>query len=332
MATGDQIYDRNWIRSVVCSSPTTPVARDPVRYVVLTGIALTDEGGGGNIAGETTVDFGPRTDALSVAGIIDGPANQAVADGDSIYYVDADTPKLSKKASGYLYGIARGAVVSGATTTINVDKVVTPAASGTIGAGGIGATELASNAVTTVKIADTNVTAAKLTTTLATGFVDLPLADAILLATNDVQNTTEGGRLDGNTAPTLLRTNGATDIALRAVWAAAGVAEIQWQRNLPPDLDDAGTLTLHLWIEKDANTDTAAVVAAKLFQGKSDANAGGNTAALATATLTEYTVVMAAVDVLAAASAPFLNIALVPGTHANDAVRLYSAYITYTRK
>jgi hypothetical protein len=330
MTAGDQIQDRNWIRVVACSSPATPAARGPVRYGVLTGIALTAEGDGGNAATDTTVDFGPRQDALSVKGIDDN-GSSAVIDGDTLFYVDADTPHLSKKSTGYLFGIARGAVSGNATTTILVDKVVTPGAPGVFGAGSIGATELATSAVTTVKLAANAVTTAKLTATLGTGFIDLALTDAVLLSSNAVQNTTEGGRLDGNTAPTLTRANGATDIALLATWAASGAAEIQWARNLPPDLDDAGTIVVHLWIEKDTNTDSSAVVAVKLFQGKGDANAGGNTAALGTATLSEYTVTMAAGDVLAQATSPFLNIALVPGTHTTDAIRLYAAYLTYTR-
>lgn len=162
-----------------------------------------------------------------------------------------------------------------------------------------------------------------------TGFIPLSLSDAVILAANAVQNLTEGGRADANSSPSLSRVNGATDIALLLTWAAGASEEIQWSVPLPPDLDDASTIVLNLWIEKSSNTDTTAVVAAKLFQGKGDSNAGGNTAALATATGTLYQVTMGASDVLAASAAPFLNVALVPGTHANDAIRLYAAYLTY---
>jgi hypothetical protein len=161
------------------------------------------------------------------------------------------------------------------------------------------------------------------------GFIPLPLQEAVILSANAVQNLTEGGRADGNSSPSLSRVNGATDIALLLTWAAGASEEIQWSVPLPPDLDDASTISVCLWIEKSSNTDTAAVVAVKMFQGKGDTNAGGNTAALATATGTLYTVTMAASDVLAASAAPFLNVALVPGTHANDGIRIYAAYITY---
>lgn len=105
--------------NVVCSHPATPVAGDPVRYGEMTGIALTAEGAGGNISTETTVLFGAYTATHSVKGI-DGSGNIAVAVGDKLYYTDADTPPLSKKATGRFYGHALGTVGSSATATILV--------------------------------------------------------------------------------------------------------------------------------------------------------------------------------------------------------------------
>lgn len=108
--------------ATVCSDPTTPASGDPVRFGEITGIALTDESGGGNATGETTVFFGDFVGNFSVKGV-DGSGNSAVAVGDSIYYVDADTPKLSKKTAGYFFGIARATVGSGSTATISVQHV-----------------------------------------------------------------------------------------------------------------------------------------------------------------------------------------------------------------
>ena len=51
---------------------------------------------------------------------IDDLGNSAVVIGDPIYFVAADTPKLSKKASGVLFGTALAAVTSGATASIDV--------------------------------------------------------------------------------------------------------------------------------------------------------------------------------------------------------------------
>ena len=105
---------------VVCSHPAEPNSGDPVRYGEATGVALIDE----QSDGVTSVDFTPgNVWEVSVKGV-DGSGNSAVAVGDKIYYVDADTPVLSKKATGRLFGFAMGTVGSGATATIKVIKAL----------------------------------------------------------------------------------------------------------------------------------------------------------------------------------------------------------------
>jgi hypothetical protein len=105
---------------VVCSHPAIPASGDPVRYGEMTGVALDAE----DSTGYTEVDFTPgRGWDLSVKGV-DGVGNSAVAVGDKIYYVDADTPVLSKKATGRLFGFANGTVTSGGTSTIEVVKAL----------------------------------------------------------------------------------------------------------------------------------------------------------------------------------------------------------------
>lgn len=307
------------IFSVVCSSPTTPQTGAPVRYGYLTGVALTDEGEGGNIATETTVDFGQAVWDLSVKGVDDG-GDSAVAVGDAIFYVDADTPNLSKKVSGYFFGIALETVTGGATSTINVLHMPAP-----------GSGALATSGVTTTKIANAAVTAAKLTTTMQKGFIPLDISTFKLINTNAIINTTEGGFPDGNTTPLLERVNGATDIAMRVTFAANVVTECQFAPiPKPPDLDGTVAATFHMMLAKNGNTDNGAVVGVKIFDGVGDSNAGGNTAALAAATLAEYTVTLAHGDL--GEHPGFLNVAIVPGTHANDAIYLYAAWIEYTRK
>lgn len=126
MATNITRYLQEWpALPVACSHPATPATGDPVRFGELTGVALTDEGEGGNAATETTVYFGDCVAEVSVKGV-DGSGNSAVAAGDSIYYVDADTPPLSKKTAGYFFGVALEAVSSGATATIKVMHISGP--------------------------------------------------------------------------------------------------------------------------------------------------------------------------------------------------------------
>lgn len=319
----NKIFDRADVLSVVCSNPTTPASGDPVRFGQRVGVALTDE----LTDGTTTVQFRGVFD-LSVKGINDS-GNSAVAVGDALFYVDADTPKISKKSSGYFIGTALETVGSGSTATIQVALQDSPG-SGTLGTGTVGSTNLASAAVTTVKIADAQVTAAKLTATMAKGYIPLPLGTARIISSNAIQNTTEGGVPDGNTAPSLARVNGATDKQERLIWAASSSVEVQFDSFVyPPDLDDAAAVEVHLLIGKDTNTDTAATVAVGYFEGVGDTNAGGDTAALATASVTEYTVTIAAGDVGAAPKAAAVTIT--PGTHTTDAIWLYGAWVEYSR-
>jgi hypothetical protein len=86
----------------------------PVAKGQITGVAQTDT----DAAGNTTIDTAGGYD-LSVKGV-DGGGNSAVAVGDALYYVEADDPKISKKATGIPFGFALGAVAAGATGTITV--------------------------------------------------------------------------------------------------------------------------------------------------------------------------------------------------------------------
>lgn len=114
------IFAGNKGLAVICSDPTTPASGDPVRFGELTGVALNAE----ESDGKTVVAFeAGKVWDLSVKGV-DGGGNSAVAVGDKIYYVDADTPKLSKKTTGRFFGFAMAVVTSGATTTINVMKAL----------------------------------------------------------------------------------------------------------------------------------------------------------------------------------------------------------------
>ena len=69
-------------------------------------------------AGKAVIDTEGVFD-LSVKAVNDD-GDSAVAIGDRIYYVAADTPKLSKKKTGKFFGIALEAIDSGETATINV--------------------------------------------------------------------------------------------------------------------------------------------------------------------------------------------------------------------
>lgn len=328
MATNQQgDYIAVWHKSVICTHPTTPAKGLPCRVGLETGVALTNESTAGtdlsgNPTGYTTIDVGPGRWKLSVKGVNDS-GNSAVADGDALFYVDGDindgTGFLSKKSSGYFFGWARGAVNSGSTTSITVDHQGTPG-SGTLATGAIGATQLAANAVT----------AAKLTSTLGTGFIPLPLAQARIIASNDIsaKNAADGGLVSLDTDPTFKRVNGATDKNLRLAWAATSVIPVTWAFDYPPDLDDTATVLVHLFCGMAGATDTP-VLGVAYFEGVGDTNAGGNTAALS-ATVADKTVTIAAADIGAYPNSA--SVTITPPAHGTDALYLYGAHIEYTRK
>jgi len=175
------------------------------------------------------------------------------------------------------------------------------------------------------------VTAGMLGANLGKGHIPLDIGSLRIIAGDVIGNTTEGMLLDGNTAPSFQRVNSATDKALRVIWASSSSVECQFPPiGLPGDLDDAAAVTVHLMLGKDTNTDTAVTIDVQAFQAVGDTEMGGATAALASATLAEYSVSLSAGDI--AAHPSFLNISLIPGTHTTDAIWLYAAWVEYTRK
>jgi len=100
--------------SAVATHPTTPTLGGPARLGQLPMVCIVTEGtdGIGTYAIQGVYDLSVKA--------IDAGGNSAVAVGDIIYYTDADTPPLSKKATGVRFGYALEAITSGSTDTINV--------------------------------------------------------------------------------------------------------------------------------------------------------------------------------------------------------------------
>jgi predicted RecA/RadA family phage recombinase len=112
------VYNKAARLAVACSDPATPVSGDPVVYGQAPGVALTSEGADGL----TSVQFEGVAN-FSVKGVTTSAASSAVAEGDIIYYVPGNTPKLSKAvgdAGAVRFGYAMGAVAGAATGTIPV--------------------------------------------------------------------------------------------------------------------------------------------------------------------------------------------------------------------
>src|SRR5947209_1081233 len=103
------------------------------------------------------------------------------------------------------------------------------------------------SSVSTTALTNNNVTAAKLTTTLATGFIPLSLHDVREIAANNYQNiAANGGLLASDTTPLFEQVNGATDPQTRVKWAATNVDPVKWSVISPPDLDSSQPVILKL--------------------------------------------------------------------------------------
>lgn len=320
MATNLIQDDGEILGNIAATAPTTPVSGSPVRYGVLTGVALTDEGDGGNDAGNITMDGGYRIWDLPV----DDNEATGIAVGDALFFADTATgspaTNLNNSTTGYFFGIALEALSANATDTIRVLHVPSPGA-GTLGAGTVGATELAANSVGI----------SELIGFLKKGTIQLDITSLREIATNATQNlAAHGGILASDSAPQLERVNGATDKALRVTWLAeADTDEAQFPPvALPQDLDSATDVTVHLLMAMEAANDTP-TVDVQVFNGLGDTEMGGATAAVTGTAIAEYTVTIANANI---GTIPgFLNIALVPGVHETDDLYLYAAWIEYTR-
>lgn len=115
------------VMPVACSHPATPTSGKPVRFGTLTGVALTDEGDGGNLPTETTVNFGSDVWDL----VVDDNEGGGIAVGDDIYYHDTGTGtgsvNLNNSSTGNngYFGKALEVVSANATTLINVLHIPT---------------------------------------------------------------------------------------------------------------------------------------------------------------------------------------------------------------
>lgn len=107
---------------VACSHPTAPQSGQPVRVGELCGIAVHNEGAGGNAAANTTVDFRRQVWTLNV----DDNEGSGIAPGDRLYYHDTPTgtPATSVNNSSTSadaeFGIALGTLGANATGQIDV--------------------------------------------------------------------------------------------------------------------------------------------------------------------------------------------------------------------
>ncbi len=166
-----------------------------------------------------------------------------------------------------------------------------------------------------------------------TGYIALNLESLREIGLNtadQISNTSShGGLLTANTTPQYIRVNLATDKAILVSWEGGNVDEVQFPPTfMPPDLDASKDLTIHLLAKMDAGGDVP-VINVEVWDAIGDTEMGGDTAALSS-TLAEVTRTIVAANI-SGHPLGFLNIGLIPATHATQAVELYAAWIEYQK-
>ena len=164
------------------------------------------------------------------------------------------------------------------------------------------------------------------------GYIPLDFAIAREVTAGNVipaiASPASGGLLASDTTPAFERVNAATDKALRINWVAGNSDEITWCFAYPPDWDDLSNVEVHL-MAASAGATNSPVIAVNYFEGVGDANAGSNTAAVTGTTPADYSVTITAANI--GAHPNFASVSLIPAAHATDALRLYGAWIEYTK-
>lgn len=109
--------------ALTVSNPATPVSGGPVRIGKLTGVAIVDEGEGGNTATQTTVDMSHAVWSL----LVDDDTAAGITPGTVLYYHDTatgspTTTNINNKSVGAdaVFGFALGTLAANATGVMDV--------------------------------------------------------------------------------------------------------------------------------------------------------------------------------------------------------------------
>lgn len=139
-----------------------------------------------------------------------------------------------------------------------------------------------------------------------------------------------GGVLSSDTTPVLGAE--ATTESMAIIWEAGNSDIIQTSFSLPSDFDDTANATLDLWVLTDntggGGTDAASFSVLTSWNNAAQVTDSATDGSPAT-TVHKITATIAAADIPASG---FVNIQLVPATHASDPTHLLAARLNYKRK
>jgi len=163
----------------------------------------------------------------------------------------------------------------------------------------------------------------------AQNFIGIPL-DNWKEATNfDVANiAANGGVLASDSTPLRDAINAATDGAQRILWESSNNDQIITQIPLPPDLDVASDIVLHMRIVAGGTTDATGFTVDSFFN-EGDTKVVDTSGTNQTTTYSEVTATIAAADIPAGAQT--LTIGLTPVAHTTDTLVLGASWLEYTK-
>lgn len=168
-----------------------------------------------------------------------------------------------------------------------------------------------------------------------------PLTAAVLLSLNDFREVTSAGAVGNNAANGGILSSETTPIlgaeatteAMSLAWAAANADIIQATVALPVDFDGRFDVLLELWVLTD-NAGGGGIEAAS-FSVLTSWDNGSQVTDTATDSVPAITAHKVTARISGADipdSPEFVNLQLVPGTHANDPTHLLSARFVYVPK
>jgi len=155
----------------------------------------------------------------------------------------------------------------------------------------------------------------------AQSFAPVPLQT---LMESDATNTVD--YLGTGTTPTLDLANGDTDSGLVVTWAASNSDAVIFQLPLPPKIDVASDIVIHLRAKSGGATDTPVIDADSYFN-EGDTKVSDASPAL-TASYAEHVITIAAADVPAGAQT--LTVELTPAAHTTDTVVVSAIWVEFT--
>ena len=254
-------------------------------------------------------------------GIAEGKAADSFAVGAILY--GAAAGKISDSSSGTAIGVALEAATADGDIVQFIEFTVVSTTAATVSIADSGGF----TGQTTVEAA-----LAELYQHLKSVQSFIPVAlHSLREATNfDVGDVAaNGGILASDTTPVLDAINAATDGCQRLLWAAANADQVIFQTPLPPDLDDAADIVLHIRAAMGGATNTP-TIAVDSFFNEGDTKVQDATGAVTGTAYDEYTATIAAADVPAGAQT--LTIGLTPGAHAADTLAVSAIWIEYKKK